>query len=81
VVAFQFIDELEQTTKQLARHPLAGSFRYSYELNLPELRTWAFKTLPYLIFYVAKPNSTDVWRILHNKRGLPAWLGSTETPS
>lgn len=29
---------------------------------------------PYLIFYVDLPSHTDIWRVLHGQRDIPAWL-------
>jgi toxin ParE1/3/4 len=73
-VALQFIDALEEAIGELGAHPLIGSLRYSYELGLPELRSWSIRAFPHVVFYVARPDVVDVWRILHAKRDLPAWL-------
>lgn len=73
-VALQFIDALEEAIGELGRHPLIGSLRYSYELGLPELRSWPIPAFPHVVFYVARSDVVDVWRVLHAKRDLPAWL-------
>ncbi len=77
-VALQFIDVLEKVIGELGRHPLIGSLRYSYELDLPELRSWSIRGFPYVVSYVARPDVADVWRVLHAKRDLPAWLQPPE---
>lgn len=77
-VARQFTDALEEAIGQLGRHPLIGSLRYSYELDLPELRNWSIRGFPYVVFYVARSDVVDVWRVLHAQRDLPAWLQRPE---
>lgn len=63
--AIGFVDELEYAYSQLARHPNMGSLRYAYELNIPELRSWALRRYPHLVFYVERPDHIDVWRVIN----------------
>jgi len=72
--ALGFIDTLEQAYAHIARHPASGSIHYAHELNLPGLRFWPLKRFPYLVFYVEHASHIDVWRVLHGKRDIPAWL-------
>lgn len=72
--ALGLIDALEQAYTLIARHPATGSTRYALELNLPGLRSWPLKNYPYLVFFVERADSIDVWRVLHAQRDLPAWL-------
>lgn len=72
--ALRFIDALERAYRLIARHPESGSSRYAHELDLPGLRTWALKRFPYLIFYIEREGSIDVWRVLHEARDVPHWL-------
>lgn len=72
--ALGLVDALEHAYAHIARHPAAGSTRYALELNLPGLRSWPLKNYPYLIFYVERMDSIDVWRVLHSQRDIPAWL-------
>jgi toxin ParE1/3/4 len=72
--ALSLVDALEQAYAHVARHPATGSTRYALELNLPGLRSWPLKNYPYLIFYVERTDSIDVWRVLHSQRDIPAWL-------
>ena len=72
--ALGFIDMLEQAYAHIARHPATGSIHYAHELNLPGLRFWPLKRFPYLVFYVEHECHIDVWRVLHGKRDIPAWL-------
>lgn len=72
--ALGFIDALERAYKQISRHPGAGSDRYANELGLPGLRSWPLPRYPYLVFYLEQAEHVDVWRVLHAKRDIPAWL-------
>ena len=68
------VDALEHAYGHIARFPASGSTRYAHELNLPGLRSCTLKNYPYLIFYVERAESIDVWRVLHRQRDIPAWL-------
>jgi toxin ParE1/3/4 len=63
-----FIDALEQAYSHISRHPTTG------ELNLPGLRFWPLKRYPHLVFYLERSDHIDVWRVLHGKRDIPAWM-------
>ncbi|WP_419921308.1 type II toxin-antitoxin system RelE/ParE family toxin [Candidatus Poriferisodalis sp.] len=76
-VATGFIADLREALSHLADHPLSGSLRWSYELEIPELRHWPLQRFPYIVFYVDRDSAVDVWRVLHARRDIPAWL----TPS
>lgn len=78
--ALGFIETVEQAYAHIARHPAAGSVRYAHEPNLPGLRFWPLKRSPYLLFYIANDTHIDVWRMLHGKRDIPAWLQANDTP-
>lgn len=73
-VATGFIDALEETFAHIAGNPGSGSARYSHEVNLPGLRSWPLKSYPYLVFNMSGDGSIDVWRVLHGRRDIPAWL-------
>lgn len=72
--ALDFIDTLEQAFGHIARNPATGSPRYAQELDMPGLRFWPLKRFPYLIFYLEREGHIDVWRVLHGKRDIPAWM-------
>jgi len=72
--ALGFIDALEQAYGHISRHPGTGSSRYASELNLPGLRFWPLKRYPHLVFYLERSDHIDVWRVLHGKRDIPAWM-------
>jgi toxin ParE1/3/4 len=76
--ALAFIDALEAAFEFIASFPAAGSPRWSRELNLPDLRAVRVKAFPWLIFYVEGPAQIDVWRVLHAKRDIPAWMADAE---
>ena len=73
-LASRFVDALEAELSNLSRHPLVGSLRYSYELNIPALRSWSLAAFPYIVFYIDRAEFVDVWRVLHARRNIPAWL-------
>jgi toxin ParE1/3/4 len=72
--ALGFIDALEQAWVHISRHPATGSPHYAHELILPGLRSWPLTRYPYLVFYVERPDHIDVWRVLHGRRDIPAWM-------
>jgi toxin ParE1/3/4 len=74
-----FIDSLEQAYVHISRHPASGAIHYAHELNLPGLRFWPLKRYPYLVFYVEHATHIDIWRVLHGKRDIPAWLQNNNT--
>jgi toxin ParE1/3/4 len=69
-----FVDALEAAYDHIRRAPATGSPRYAHELNLPGLRFWPCKRYPYLVFYIERERSIEVWRVLHGKRDIPRWL-------
>lgn len=72
--ALGFIDELERAYTHIGRYPATGSLRHAHELNLPGLRFWPLSRYPYLVFYVERADHVDVWRVLHVRRDIPAWM-------
>ncbi len=78
--ALGFVDALEHAYTHISKHPATGSPRYAHELGIPDLRSWPLSKYPYLVFYVEQPDHIDVWRVLHMKRDIPAWMtdGATE---
>lgn len=73
-VALRFIAALHATLSSIGRQPAAGSPRYAHELDLPGLRSRSLQRFPYVVFYVEGERYVDVWRVLHGKRDIPAWL-------
>ena len=73
-VALGFIDALEEALRHIARNPASGSPRYGHELNLEGLRSWALKSYPQVVFYMEGSGHVDVWRVLHGRRDIPAWM-------
>ena len=72
--ALGFIDALERGYTHIGCQPGTGSPRYGYELELPGLRSWPLSPYPYLVFYIARPEHIDFWRVLHGQRDIPAWM-------
>jgi toxin ParE1/3/4 len=79
--ALAFVDALEHAYAHISKHPGTGSPRYAHELGIPELRSWPLSKYPYLVFYVERADHIDVWRVLHMKRDIPAWLSGEATDS
>lgn len=73
-VAICFVDEIERAYARISEHPGSGSLRYSYELNLPGLRCLVVRTYPYMVCYRELEHRIDVWRVLHAKSDIPAWM-------
>jgi toxin ParE1/3/4 len=73
-VALAFIDALESAYRAIARRPALGSQRYAHALNLPSLRSLPLKRYPYLVFYIEREDHLDIWRVLHARRDIPAWM-------
>lgn len=69
-----WIDALERALTHVRRAPATGSPRYAHELDLPGLRTWPLTRYPYLLFYMERKTHVEVWRVLHGKRDIPAWM-------
>jgi toxin ParE1/3/4 len=77
-VAARFVDAVELALRHVGRHPHSGSLRFSYDLDIPELRAWPLTRFPYLVFYVDDDDEIDVWRILHTRRDIPAALAEND---
>ena len=72
--ALGFIDELERAYRHIAPYPASGSFRYASELDMPGLRSRALRRYPHVVFYREHGGRIDVWRVLHGRRDIAAWL-------
>ena len=73
-LALRLVDDLERALDLIARYPAAGSPRLGYELQLPGVRSRALQGFPYLVVYVEQEDFVDIWRVLHGRRDVPAWL-------
>ncbi len=72
--AIRFVDAVEAVAKRIGRNPRIGSLRFAYELSVPDLRVVSVGKFPYLLFYLERETSVDVWRLLHTSRDIPASL-------
>ena len=79
-VALDFVDSFEAAMRSLCDHPLMGSLRFAFELEIPDLRSWSLERFPYLVFYVLDDEAIDIWRVLHARRDIPAFL-TADPPS
>jgi toxin ParE1/3/4 len=66
VVAHRFLDELEQASELLAKHPLLGRMREELADGLR-----SFPIGNYLIFYTIAPDGIYIVRIIYGGRDLP----------
>ena len=76
--AIGFIDRLEEAFEHVADSPASGSPRFGHEVDLPGLRSWPLRSYPYLVCYMTAAGCIDVWRVLHERRDIPAWLLTAE---
>ena len=70
-VAEAFIDAMEDVFRQVGERPAAGSSRYAHEPDIPGLRFRPAGKFPYLVLYVERDNSIEIWRVLHGARHIP----------
>jgi toxin ParE1/3/4 len=62
-IALGFIDSLETAITHLCQHPLSGSLRFAFELEIPDLRSCSVPRVPYLLFYLPDEDRIDIWRV------------------
>lgn len=72
--ALAFVDALEAAIADLCNHPNIGTLRFAFELEIPDLRSLSLPRFPYLVFYVPDDDRIDIWRVLHTRRDIPAFL-------
>ncbi len=77
-VALKFVSDLESTISHIAQYPLTGSLRFAFELEIPDLRNSRLASFPYLVFYITNETNIEVWRVLHAKRDIPAFLHESQ---
>nr|WP_221439503.1 type II toxin-antitoxin system RelE/ParE family toxin [Roseateles oligotrophus] len=77
--ALGFVDALEAAYAHIANSPAAGSPRYAQELDIPGLRSWLLTRYPFRVFYLERPASIDIWRVLHTRRDIPSSLQESES--
>lgn len=73
-VAEAFLRAFDDARRHLAEFPASGSPRYDNELGIPNLRSWALSSFPYVVMYIERDDHVDVLRVLHGKRDIPATL-------
>ena len=72
--ALGFLDALEEGYGHIGANPATGSTRYAHQLGLPGLRCWSLAHYPHLVFFVERDEHIDIWRVLHGKRDIGAWM-------
>jgi len=75
-----FANGLAAALQAIGRQPGIGSPRYAHRLGVPDLRSWAVKGYPFLMFYMEHDDAVDVSRVLHGARDIRATLIEPEPP-
>lgn len=71
--ALRFVDAVETLVDRLVRNPGLGSSHYADESN-PQLRSFALKGFPYVVFFARTGDHVLFWRLLHGERDIPTHL-------
>jgi toxin ParE1/3/4 len=77
-VALRFVAALEAAYVVIGVRPKSGSLRFAHELDVEGLRSRKVGRFPYLLFYMERADHVEVWRILHARRDIPAWIDSRD---
>lgn len=73
-IALAFVHSVEHAYWQISRLSQTGSSRYAENLEIPGLRFRKMEKFPYLIFYVDLGSRIEIWRVLHEKMDIRAWM-------
>lgn len=65
----------------ISAHPGSGSPRYANLLDLPGLRHRKLGRYAYLVFYVERETTIDVWQILHARMDILHRLRDPDAPA
>ncbi|MBO9623048.1 MAG: type II toxin-antitoxin system RelE/ParE family toxin [Sphingomonas sp.] len=77
-VALRLVEAVAQQLEAIAQSPGLGSLRYAVVLRIDGLRCARPGRFPYLLFYLEGPEEIQVWRMLHNRRDIPATLQESD---
>lgn len=77
-VAHAFVGAVRDSIDHVSRFPSSGSPRAAAALEISGLRLWPVEGFPYLMAYVADSGIVDVWRVLHERRDVPAELADRQ---
>ena len=69
--ALGLVDEFEDALATIGNHPAIGSPRLELELGIPDVRSFALRTYPYVIVYFDTAEFVDVRHVLHSSRDIP----------
>lgn len=72
--ALDFLDEVEAALSHIEHNPGSGSPRYGELCDVSGLRLWFVTRFPYAGLYVEHAEHSDVLRVLHQHRDIPAQL-------
>lgn len=72
--AIGFVDAAQAAMRRLAERPGTGSPRWAHELDLPGLRSMRVRGHDWIIFYIARSDHIDIWRVLHGARDIGSAL-------
>lgn len=77
--AQRFLDATESAFALLAQRPGLGSQRFAQLLPGVQIRSWPLSGHPYLVFYLETKRGTEVIRLLHTRRDIPAILADDDS--
>lgn len=73
-IALRFAEAVRDAYRSVGNRPAIGSPRYGDLLGIEGLRSRKLSRFPFLVFYVEGKDRIEIWRVLHAKRDIPAWL-------
>jgi toxin ParE1/3/4 len=77
--AYQFLDQAEESFRDLERMPLMGSAREFQDSTLTGIRMWRVKDFPKnLIFYRPIKDGVEIIRVLHSSRDIAGLFAEDE---
>lgn len=79
-VAQRFTTALANAYELISAAPYVGSLRHAHSLEIPGLRTVKVERFPYLVFYIERPDSIDVVRVLHTRQDSSPLMNSEQHP-
>lgn len=73
-----FVAAVAEAYRAIGDHPGTGSPRYAHDLKIAGLRARKLGRFPFLAFYIEREDHIDVWRILHARRDISAFLAEED---
>ena len=74
ILAERFYDAAIRALNFIRDFPMAGSLRLGITIRNSGARCWHVDGFPYVVIYLVKDNRSEILRILHAARDIPAHL-------